>query len=157
MTHPPKETREAPLNPDVAARIADEALALQIGTTTRPAIEHQAALLTEQIEAFFAAGLPDDPVEAAQQREEIWALLAAAPTRQDPTFSTHTHMRALGRVLRRHVSQYRANQEGEEGEAPALLPWLDSEPLSEMYRVPTGLPEPPARRWLRLTTHGSLW
>ncbi|MFI8810627.1 MULTISPECIES: hypothetical protein [unclassified Streptomyces] len=145
------------LDPDAATLVADDALAFQIGTTTRRVIERQAELLKEQIEAFSEAGLPEDVIEADQQREEIRALFAATPTLQDPAFSVHTHMRALGRVLRRHLGQYQVNQEGEGGEPPALAAWPDSERPREMYRVPSGLAAVRPRRWLSLTIHGSPW
>ncbi|HWU08354.1 MAG TPA: hypothetical protein VN520_18560 [Streptomyces sp.] len=154
MTHTPNETREAPLNPEAATRIANDALSLQLGTTTRPVIEEQIDLLLEQLEAFFEAGLPEDETEAGEQRREIRALLLRVPGRQDPTFSTYTYMRALGRVLRRHISQYEARQENEGAEGDALPAESRPEQPSGTYRVPSGPAMLAAQRWLSFPGRG---
>ncbi|MFF9346660.1 hypothetical protein [Streptomyces sp. NPDC014734] len=158
MTHPPNETREAPLDLDVATRIANDALACQLGTTTREAIDSLSDRLVEQIEAFFDEGLPEAEAEAAQQREEIQALLERAPDRDAPTFSAHTYMRALGRVLRRHIAQYEERHEGAGQEQKAQVQDGGSEPAdpdagqpSGMYRAPSGLTGAAKGRWFSLT------
>ncbi|MER5632196.1 hypothetical protein [Streptomyces nitrosporeus] len=154
MTHPPTETREASLDPGAATRIADEALSFQLGTTTRPAIDRQTRLLVGQVEAFFEAGLPEDDTEAEKQRREITALLNSSPAPQDPAFSAHTYMRALGRVLRRQVRQYEERQVGGDNEECGLAAGRDSGRPAGTYRVPSGLATLAAQRWLSVSGGG---
>ncbi|MEU8735913.1 hypothetical protein [Streptomyces halstedii] len=160
MTHPHDGTREAPLNLDAATRLADEALSFQIGTTTRLAMDDVTVRLVEQVEAFFEEGLPEDESEAAAQRKEIRTLLERCPDGEDPAFSAWTYMRALGRVLRRHVTQYRHRHEhqaqkanGQEGNGISPEP-VPGQP-SGTYRVPSGLATAVTRRRLSLTGGGA--
>ncbi|WUS99186.1 hypothetical protein OHA46_22020 [Streptomyces sp. NBC_00708] len=82
----------------------------------------QVVLLVEQIRCFFEAGLPDDQEEADAQRQEILPLLDEVPAGDDVAWRTWTRMRALGRVLRRHVAQYTNRKLGEDRDAGDDIP-----------------------------------
>lgn len=137
----------------LATQVANMALPLQLGTTTRRVMDNVTAQLVEQVEAFFEAGLPNDAAEAAAQRAEIRALLDRAPGRSGLTVNTWTCMRALGRILRRHGTQYQerhdGRKQGEEGCTEEPEPSRGQ--LRGMYRVPSGLVTVSARRQLSLT------
>ncbi|MBW5248408.1 hypothetical protein JGS39_05105 [Streptomyces sp. P01-B04] len=156
MSHPPNEAQQAPaLNPAAAITLADETLRLQLGTTTLPAMQVQVVLLVEQIRCFFEAGLPEDREEADAQRQEILPLLEEVLAGDDVAWRTWTRMRALGRVLRRHVAQYtdRRLGEGQEPrEAPTVAP--GSGGPRGTYRVPTVLEMRRAQQWLNRSAGG---
>ncbi|MEU0739289.1 hypothetical protein [Streptomyces sp. NPDC006134] len=160
MTHPPAQrARPVPLLDTAAAtRMSDDALALQLDTTTRDAIESTTARLTEQVRAFDAA-LPRDSVAARGDHEEVRNLLARAPKNGAVTFSVHAYMRDLARMLRRLIFQYEAQQVrrepkegGEEGGGISTQP-KPAAP-SRTGTSSCGCAHPHRRRWVRLTTSG---
>ncbi|MEU2021797.1 hypothetical protein ABZ565_06480 [Streptomyces sp. NPDC016469] len=115
----------------------------------------QVALLVEQIRCFFEAGLPENQEEADAQRQEILPLLEEVPAGDDVAWRTWTRMRALGRVLRRHVAQYTDRRLGE-GREPrdvsAVAP--GSVGPRGTYRVPTVLEMQRAEQWLNRSAGG---
>lgn len=159
MSHPPNEAQQAPaLNPAAAITLADETLRLQLGTTTLPAMQVQVALLVAQIRCFFEAGLPDDQEEADAQRQEILPLLDEVPAGDDVAWRTWTRMRALGRVLRRHVAQYTNRRLGEDREprgVPREVPAATGNGVPKgAYRVPTVLETRRAQQRLNRSAGG---
>lgn len=115
MTHRTEAPKAAPVSTETAlalARTADEAFSFGLSTTTLRQIVGVTNDLTKGIRVLCEAGLPTDPVEAAEQRREIAKLLACAPGPKALVMSQHTYMHALARVLRRHVAQFLGRQHG---------------------------------------------
>ncbi|MFJ7625376.1 hypothetical protein ACIQZN_02655 [Streptomyces sp. NPDC097595] len=160
MSHPPNEAQQAPaLNPAAAITLADETLRLQLGTTTLPAMQVQVVLLVAQIRCFFEVGLPEDQEEADAQRQEILPLLDEVPAGDDVAWRTWTRMRALGRVLRRHVAQYTNRKLGEDrdpgDDTPREVPAATGRGVPKgVYRVPTVLEMRRAQQWLNRSAGG---
>ncbi|WP_406454712.1 hypothetical protein OG782_25555 [Streptomyces sp. NBC_00876] len=119
----------------------------------------QVELLVEQIKCFLEGGLPEDQEAADAQRREILPLLDEVPAGDDVAFRTWTRMRALGRVLRRHVAQYTNRRLGEDQEPRGVsreVPAAASgrgEPKGT-YRVPTGLEARRTQQWLNRSVGG---
>ncbi|MFE1147234.1 hypothetical protein ACFW42_08905 [Streptomyces albidoflavus] len=96
----PETPERVTLDIGVARAAADEALALQLGTTTRVQIEAMTDRLTGHIRSALAElprGAPSGP---APTHEEAAALLAAARTGAALAHSAYHAMRDLAFVLR---------------------------------------------------------
>lgn len=130
MTHTPKTTEAPPLTLEDAerlARLAARAASLGLGTTTRSAIVAMVKSLKDALGQIREAGLPADAVEAGRQRAEVEELLTRTQYHDALTMAQHTYMRALARVLRRHVAQCLINQ-GTSKEDGIRLAWGQQSP-----------------------------
>ncbi|WP_050776802.1 hypothetical protein [Streptomyces sp. SPB074] len=88
--------------PGPAFRVADDALACRLGTTTRGEMERHTRLLRELAETALAAEVPAET--GALPR----ALLGSVPPGDAPAFAAYAHMQALARLLRQHAAGERA-------------------------------------------------
>ncbi|MGZ2360699.1 hypothetical protein LRE75_29140 [Streptomyces sp. 372A] len=130
MTHTPNT--EAPLTLEDAerlAKLADRALSLGLGTTTRSEIGAMIAPLMEGLNRVRWNGFPPEPAEANIQRAELDYLLTGGRDQGCLVVQQFSYMRALARVLRRHVAQALINQ-GASTEDAIRLAWSPRTPPS---------------------------
>ncbi|MFF8566295.1 hypothetical protein ACF06N_15175 [Streptomyces albidoflavus] len=96
----PETPERVTLDIDAARAAAEEALSLQLGTTTRVQIEAMTDRLTGHIRSALAELPRDAPGRPAPTRKEAAALLAAARTGAALAHSAYHAMRDLAFVLR---------------------------------------------------------
>lgn len=153
------------VGPASAADIATEALGLKLGATPRAEMDRQTVLLTRRLKDLLHALPAEKSRELRDLHWDALGLFERAPRPDAPTFSAHSYMRALARVLRR-LDNIEASSDSETPPSPPprpigpCLPSLStpsSEGPSGTYRVPSGLPSTIGGRWQSLTTHRGLW
>ncbi|GAA2526533.1 hypothetical protein [Streptomyces koyangensis] len=101
----PETPERVTLDIGAARAAADEALSLQLGTTTRVQIESMTARLIGHIESALAELPRDAPGKPAPTQKEAAALLAAARTGAALVHSAYHAMRDLAFVLRHLASR----------------------------------------------------
>ncbi|MER8234135.1 hypothetical protein [Streptomyces sp. NPDC094049] len=99
-------------------RAVDGAFDLQLGTTTRTALDAQVDVLVAHMKDQLGSPLASTE-RFARLREEGEFLLAGRPKRDALSYSVYAHMRALARVLRR-LRALSATASGSDAENPAV-------------------------------------
>ncbi|MFF4665773.1 hypothetical protein [Streptomyces sp. NPDC001282] len=103
---------ELPLDIETAARAADAALELRLGTTTRREINAWTVELRGRVSLFAEEVLDHQHSTATRAaRWEVDQLLASTPGDGVLVFSAYQHLRDLARLLRWLVAEYRKETE----------------------------------------------
>ncbi|WP_436738017.1 hypothetical protein [Streptomyces sp. BBFR102] len=118
----PDTPERVPLDIGAARAAADEALSLQLGTTTRVRIEAMTERLTGQIKSALAELPRDAPGRPRPTREEAAALLAAARTGAALAYTAYGAMRDLAFVLRHLAGRCEAERAAQGAPGAELAP-----------------------------------
>jgi hypothetical protein len=89
-----------------AQALADQALSLRLNTTTRAQIDRTTAVLTAELRRAARVLLLGDTLRVRARRSEVAHLLGLAPRPEALTFSTHTYMQDVARLLRAVIIEH---------------------------------------------------
>jgi hypothetical protein len=90
----------SPVDVTAAYALADQALTLGLGTSTRIEIDRKTVQLAHAVRTLARQVLADDSVKTLSRREQVQRVLARMPTADALCFSAHAYMRDLARALR---------------------------------------------------------
>ncbi|MFD3959139.1 hypothetical protein ACF1D2_32245 [Streptomyces bacillaris] len=143
---------ELPLNPEEADRTADEALGLQLGTTTRDEIDEYTRLLSKLVIAFSGAVQAAGGIGARGSWLEAAQVLESGPRDDSLVFNAWAHARDVARVLRGLVTEYRNQMEESVPALPARTPRASLDKLDFGTQPPVN---EESRRWPRSCPSGA--